>query len=94
MRKKIGTTIRLTPTALERLAQLEINARREGIRGRRSPKERECARMEFDSGPILLGLQSAECRGNSDGRSGKELLIYFCGKTSAVSWCESSRATT
>jgi hypothetical protein len=36
MRKKIGTTIRLTPTALERLAQLEINARREGVRGRSS----------------------------------------------------------
>ena len=28
MRKKVGTTIRLTPTAIERLAQLEINARR------------------------------------------------------------------
>jgi hypothetical protein len=36
MRKKVGTTIRLTPTAIERLAQLEINARREGIRGRAS----------------------------------------------------------
>jgi hypothetical protein len=30
--------------------------------------ERGCARMEFDSGPVLLGLQSAECRANSEGR--------------------------
>jgi hypothetical protein len=36
MRKKVGTTIRLTPTAIERLAQLEISARREGVRGRAS----------------------------------------------------------
>jgi hypothetical protein len=34
--QKIGATIRLTPTALKRLAQLEINARREGLRGRSS----------------------------------------------------------